>query len=674
MIYLGDNWPAIYRDRLFTNNLFGHQMNQQENVREGSGYHTFHAGYDLLMAPDPRYMAVDLQTGPDGAVYMVDWCDLQHCHTPAPEMWDRTNGRVYRVSWAETYHPVKVDLGALSDLELAKLHTHLNDWYPRTARKLLQERAAKGKIDPAAVALLREQAERADPAQALRALLTLHVIGALDSAQLAKTAKSESEILRGWAVQLATENAGKPLLDRATLIAMAKSDPSASVRLALASALPMLPDEDSLRVGLILASHEEDAGDRFLPKMIWYGLAPRVAADPRWGRQIAHISSMPSLSDSARWYMALQPEARENVLAALATGSPEQPERTLRLMAFALRTEAKVPQPKAWAAVQERFAGSSDPAVRAAVDELAAVFGDKAVLMKVRAQLADATQPMAARQQAFALLKRVGDPEATPIFAQLLDQEEFRKDVIPLLGRSTDPATATKLLARFPKLSPQDRIAALTALTSRSELALPLLQALKAGTFERKDLTALQVRQLRDLRNPEVNKLLDETWGKVNESSEAAKATIARLKKTYQSAPLWASDVKAGKVTFTQMCGTCHALNGVGGKLGPDLAGSWRNGLDYFLENIVDPNAVVGENFQLHVITKKDGSVVSGLLERETPTTITLRTVTEPVNIAVADVKQHEKLAQSLMPPGLLEALPEPKVLELLKFLLSKQD
>ena len=46
-------------------------------------------------------------------------------------------------------------------------------------------------------------------------------------------------------------------------------------------------------------------------------------------------------------------------------------------------------------------------------------------------------------------------------------------------------------------------------------------------------------------------------------------------------------------------------MGGVGGKLGPDLAGSWRNGLDYFLENIIDPNAVVGDNFQLHVLTKK---------------------------------------------------------------------
>src|SRR5207302_6502395 len=143
---------------LFTHNLLGHQMNHQVNVRQGSGYETVHAGFDMLLAPDPRYMAVDLQTGPDGAVYVIDWCDLQHCHNPAEEKWDRTNGRIYRISWAKTYRPLKVDLGAKSDVELAQLQTHRNDWYARTARQLLQERAVKRAIDPKAMALLKEQA------------------------------------------------------------------------------------------------------------------------------------------------------------------------------------------------------------------------------------------------------------------------------------------------------------------------------------------------------------------------------------------------------------------------------------------------------------------------------------------------------------------------------------
>ncbi|HEX2860720.1 MAG TPA: PVC-type heme-binding CxxCH protein, partial [Lacunisphaera sp.] len=127
MIYLGDNWPDIYRDHLFTHNLHGHQLNHQHNVRQGSGYETFHAGHDLLFTPDLTYVPVDLQYGPDGAVYVIDWCDHQHCHTPRDEVWERTNGRIYRVSWAESWKPRAVDLRAMSDAELVGLHTHKNE-------------------------------------------------------------------------------------------------------------------------------------------------------------------------------------------------------------------------------------------------------------------------------------------------------------------------------------------------------------------------------------------------------------------------------------------------------------------------------------------------------------------------------------------------------------------
>ena len=75
---------------------------------------------------------------------------LQHCHNPADEKWDRTNGRIYRVSWAATYHPVKVDLGDKSDLELATLQTHHNDWYCRQARAASAGAGQTRKIDPAA--------------------------------------------------------------------------------------------------------------------------------------------------------------------------------------------------------------------------------------------------------------------------------------------------------------------------------------------------------------------------------------------------------------------------------------------------------------------------------------------------------------------------------------------
>lgn len=668
MIYNGSNWPAIYRDHLFTHNLHGHQMNHQHNVRSGSGYETLHAGYDLMFCGDESYIPVDLQTGPDGAVYVIDWCDTQHCHNPDDEKWDRSNGRIYRISWAETYKPVKADLSIVSDVELADLQTHQNDWFARTARRLLQERAAKGQLDaghpPSKLVTLFDQ-------EPLRVLWTLHTTNGLTEKILSNALNHSNDIVRAWAIQLATDEPGKPRIDAATLLRLAQEDPSPAVRLALASALPALDSASVWSIASTLAMRGEDKDDRFLPKMIWFGLARVIGENFPRGLALAERTPIPSLADSIRWFAATSPEGRE-LLAASIVAQPEATAlRSLQLLAFGLRNEARAPAPKNWSQVQHKLASSPGAST---LDQLSALFGDKAVLARMRETLADNTQPIARRRAAFDLLKRVGDVEATPVFVRLLEVPGFTSAVIPLLSRSSDPATATSLMKRFSELTDSDRSAALAVLTSRAELAFPLLKAVKGSTFERKALNALQIRQMRSLNNAEINTLLDQTWGKVNESSEAAKATIARIKKAYESAPLWAFNAKGGEETFKQVCAVCHAMGGVGGKLGPDLAGSWRNGLDYFLENIVDPNAVVGDSFQLHLLTKKDGSLVSGIIEQESATAVTMRTVTETVIVSKADLKERQKLPASLMPPGILEALPERKTLELLKYLLSKRD
>ena len=660
MIYNGDNWPAIYRDHLFTHNLHGHQLNHQHMVRTGSGYETFHAGYDLLYSPAADYIPVDLQTGPDGAVYVIDWTDTQHCHNPDDEKWDRSNGRIYRISWKETYKPVKVDLGKMTDDQLLKLQRSSSDWHARMARKLIQERPAP--FDAVANAVTMISQPDAAPELKLRLMWLLHAAKALDKLQIEPLIKSRSDIVRSWAIQLATEETGKAKLSSETLLKLAQTDPSPAVRLALASALPKLDAKTVWEVASALAMHGEDKDDRFLPKMIWFGLARVIEQDWARGLALAEKTPMPSLADSIRWFAGKSAEGREAFVPTIRT------ERDLQLLAFALKDESTVKMPKAWPEIQSKNQKSDIG------NSLSALFGDQSVLSEMRGMLADTAKPLPQRRAAFDLLKRTGDAGSTPIFAKLLDEEAFASAVIPLLSRSNDPATATALMQRFEKLTPTDRSAALGTLTSRAELALPLLAAVKGGTFDKKHLSSLQIRQMRNLNNTEVNTLLDQTWGKVNESSAAAKASIAKLRKAYESAPLWAFNAKSGEQTFQQLCAVCHAMGGVGGKLGPDLAGSWRNGLAYFLENIVDPNAVVGDNFQLHVLTKKDGSVVSGIIEQETATAITARTVTESVIISKTDLKDRQKLAVSIMPPGLLEALPERKALELLKYLLSKRE
>ena len=63
------------------------------------------------------------------------------------------------------------------------------------------------------------------------------------------------------------------------------------------------------------------------------------------------------------------------------------------------------------------------------------------------------------------------------------------------------------------------------------------------------------------------------------------------------------SDVKRGEKIFTTHpianCARCHAVDGVGGVIGPALDTiATRKGEDYILQSLVDPGAVITEGFQ----------------------------------------------------------------------------
>jgi len=669
MVYLGDNWPEIYRDRIFTNNLHGRQLNHQEAVRQGSGYEVFHAGHDILHVPDETYVAVDLQYGPDGSVYLIDWCDRQHCHNPATEIWDRTNGRLYRVAWAETFRPVAVNLDAKTDAELGGLHTHRNEWFVRTARRLLQERAAAGRLDPAVLEPLREMASSADAVTALRGLWTLHVTGALDDAGLTRAFAHADDRVRGWAVTLATETPGRPRIPVTVLVDAARQDSSALVRRSLASALPALPRADRWTIGAALAMHAEDAADRFLPKLIWTGLAPLVEDDlPRSAARAAATPIEP-LSDSIHWYLSRSPEGRPLLVAAISQEPPARAARLLEILDFALANSGAVPMPEGWPAVVARF---PDGPAKATARRLSGVFGDAGVLAAMRAALADRGAALTDRKEAFALLARVNDPEAVPIFVSLLDDPEFRSAALPLVSRSNDPAVAGSLLAAYASFGEQDRRAVVATLASKPAFARPLVEALEAKRFPKDDVTAAQLRQLRGLDDAEIRAALDRVYGTVNESPAAAKATMARLKKVWADTPLWSIDRDRGRAVFVKACANCHVHGDSGGKLGPNLTGAWMNGPDYFVENLVDPNAVVGPDYQLTMVITDDGRSLNGIIAEETAESLVLRTPDGPVTVPAAAIEERTTSAVSLMPAGILENLPEDEFLALIKFLTTK--
>jgi putative heme-binding domain-containing protein len=108
---------------------------------------------------------------------------------------------------------------------------------------------------------------------------------------------------------------------------------------------------------------------------------------------------------------------------------------------------------------------------------------------------------------------------------------------------------------------------------------------------------------------------------------------------------------------YTALCAACHTLHGQGGALGPDLTGAGRDNLDYLLENIADPGAVVTADFRMAVVKLKDGRTLTGFIAARTGRTLTVKSVAETHTVERAEVSSVEELPQSVMPDGLLESL-----------------
>src|SRR5713101_2007998 len=172
MIYLGDNWPDEYRNSIFMCNMHGNRINRDMLVRQGNSYVGKHAA-DFLRSDNPWFRGITLDYGPDGAVYVADWCDLGECHDD--DGVHRSSGRIYKISHGKP-PPVKgLNLAPKSDAELVRLQLHKNDWYVRHARRLLTERAWAGKpMADVHKALFKMFAENPDVTRKLRAMWALY--------------------------------------------------------------------------------------------------------------------------------------------------------------------------------------------------------------------------------------------------------------------------------------------------------------------------------------------------------------------------------------------------------------------------------------------------------------------------------------------------------------------
>jgi putative heme-binding domain-containing protein len=213
----------------------------------------------------------------------------------------------------------------------------------------------------------------------------------------------------------------------------------------------------------------------------------------------------------------------------------------------------------------------------------------------------------------------------------------------------------------------------LAALVTRPATSTTLLNAIAEKRIARTDLTPFYARQITSFNDAALTKRLGEVWGSVHTTDAEKRATIDRLRKELSEARLKTADLNHGRELFTKTCAVCHTLFGEGGKVGPDLTGSGRANLDYLLENVIDPSAVVPAEYRNTIVTLKDDRVLNGVLRNQTDRTISIQNQTGLVTVERTEIESLQNSALSVMPEGLLEPLKPDDRRDLIAYLMQPQ-
>jgi putative heme-binding domain-containing protein len=363
----------------------------------------------------------------------------------------------------------------------------------------------------------------------------------------------------------------------------------------------------------------------------------------------------------------------DTVIEALASiAEPAAQADVLRGIAEALKGRRNVPMPPGWRPLYISLQKSQDPDVRSLAMRLALTFGDADAIAALRQTAGDLKADASSRLAAVEALAQAHDDHLGPILIASLDDPSLADTAIRDLPAYSEPAAPAALISRYAKFDDVGRRDAIATLSTKASWGMALLDAVDAGKVPRTDLSALTIRQLSTLNDPALNDRLKKSYGSVRAHGKDKAALIEKYKKTFAPDLLAKADLSHGRLVFSKTCGVCHTLYDAGGKLGPNLTGSQRANLDYLLEKVTDPSAVVPKENYMVIIETADGRTLTGIVVQETDTAMVLRDTTQDITLPKAEIKSRHSSTTSMMPEGLLEQMSTADARDLIGYLQGK--
>jgi putative heme-binding domain-containing protein len=708
----GKHLPDAWQGRMITNDFRANRINSFKLEEQGAGYASKQAD-DLMWTDNVAFRPVDINVGPDGAIYVADWYNpiIQHGEVDFYDpRRDQQHGRIWRIVAKNRPLVKKPQLTKATTPELLESLKLPEEWTRLQAKQVLKSKGAK-EVIPA----LQKWVAALDKNDAnyehnlLEALWVYQTMETVNEPILLNLLNAKSHNARAAALR-ALELWYTKIANVPALLAKSVKDEHAQVRLESVIALRKTKTADAAKTAL---SALDAQMDEFMDFALWQTIRE---LEPIW---IARLKSEPGfLGDAKKTAYALKSavsadaatllvqlyqkgqvpdEYQSDVLTSIAaTGKPADLSSLLdltlqnkdkntaaRLAALENAARQRNVKPDKNPERIAAFIDSDDEAVSLAAIRLAGLWK----LDQLNAKLTDLIQ--------------TGTPET-------------KKAALGALA-VVDQAKAQKLMTDLtsPKNTPEVRVIAASQLATvdpkaAASIATELIRTLPAGT----DLNelfvsfistnpgaaalgeAIAAKKIPEAAAKTGRQLVRSRGGWMRQNIDEMKILVSALEASGGSLPTQKmpqdlsdqqieglaklvrekGDPAKGELIFRKAessCTTCHAIGGAGGLIGPDLSSLGTSSpAETIIKSLLYPSASIKEGYDLKRVVKKDGSEMLGYLASDGASEVVIRDVTgKEVSIPKSQVQVMEKVPGSLMPPGLTASLDQTEFVNLVGFL-----
>jgi len=248
--YAAENFPAEFRANTYVGNVMTCRINRDSYAVHGST-RIAKEEPDFLSSDDPWFRPVDLQLGPDGAIYVADFYNriIGHYEVRLDHPGrDRERGRIWRI----VYRGTDGKNAPEGDRPLLALQSGVDGLIaelgnPNITRRMLAMNSLVDNAGPAAVEPLKKALENgASTFQKAHGLWVLHRLGSLDEKILENAAKDSDPLVRVHAMRVLSEMQSWSAT-HSSVVQAALQDTDAFVQRAATDALGRHPALENVR-------------------------------------------------------------------------------------------------------------------------------------------------------------------------------------------------------------------------------------------------------------------------------------------------------------------------------------------------------------------------------------------------------------------------------------------